>query len=297
MTPPVKPAYLSRLHIRGMSLEALNWAKAQAVAEQKNVGHLLSELMYEYRNDVSRSRDSLPAAPYRDYSDQAITMRGIDKALWRWLRGQAKLEKKTAVQLLCELIGRYQGRVKEMGFEDPKFPSPGLAGPIESKTSGQIPYRADMSSNHTIYGTNPSLWKLMQSRVKLENRTHGELVNEVIDTYRESAGESDAGLEMTSPYRSVTGERHSIRGIDETLWRWLRTHSILEGCDPHEVLNELLYRRVSAPVDLKPVVRTRYLECIMCGRLFEAKRRDSRACSSRCTVALYRARKSGRVQD
>ena len=77
MTSTGKPAYLSRLRIRGMSLEALTWAKAQAVAERKSVGNLLSELMYEYRNDVSRSRDSLPRAPYRDYSHEAIAIRGI----------------------------------------------------------------------------------------------------------------------------------------------------------------------------------------------------------------------------
>ena len=280
-----------------MSREAWNWARAQAVAEQKPVGNLLSELMYEYRNDVSRSKVTLPRARYRDYTHGATTIRDIDKTLWRWLKSQAKLERKTAVRLLCELIGRYEARVKVMGFEGPKSPSPGLAGPIESKMSSPIPYKADMSFNRTIYGMNPSLWKLVQSRVKLENRARGELVNEVIDTYRESLGEASAGLEMTSPYRSVPGERHSIRGIDETLWRWLRTHSVLEGYDPHEVLNELLYRRVSAHVALKPVVRTRYQECAICGRLFEAKRKDSRACSSRCTVALYRARKSGRYRD
>ena len=297
MTSTGKLAYLSRLRIRGMSLEALNWAKAQAVAEQKNVGHLLSELMYEYRNDVSRSRDSVPAAPYQDYSHEAITMRGIDKALWRWLREQAKAENKPAVQLLCELIGRHESRVKEMGFTKPSSPSPRLAGPVESKMSGHIPYKADLSLKRTIYRINPALWKIVQSRVNLENKAHGELVNEVMDAYRESVSESSSRLEMTSPYKSVVGERHSIRGIDDTLWRWLRTHSILEDYDPHEVLNELLYRRVSAPVDLKPVVRTRYQECVMCGRLFEAKRSDSKACSSRCTVALHRARKSGRYQD
>ena len=116
MTSTGKPAYLSRLRIRGMSLEALTWAKAQAVAERKSVGNLLSELMHEYRNDVPRSRDSLPRAPYRDYSHEAITMRGIDKTLWRWLRAHARSERTTAVRLLCGLIAQHEGRVKEMGM-------------------------------------------------------------------------------------------------------------------------------------------------------------------------------------
>ena len=282
------------IRIRGMSREALIWVRGQAVAEGKTIGNLVSELIYEYWNDVSQSKKMLPRAPYTDYSHKWVDIRRADRTVWRWLRGEAKLQRKTSARILCELIARYQGRVEAMGFANPQSPSPGLAGPVESKMSSHIPHRADPGVTYRIFGTHPALWSLVKARVRLENKTLGELVNEVIGAYRESVGESGSRLEMTSPYGLVPGARRSVRSIDSTLWRWIRTHCILEGYELHRVLNELLYRRVSAASAVKPVVRTRYLECVMCGRLFEAKRSDSKACSSRCTVALYRARRSGR---
>ena len=56
MTSARKHENRFRLRIRGMSREALNWARAQALSEDKTIGHLLNELMYEYWNNVSRSR-------------------------------------------------------------------------------------------------------------------------------------------------------------------------------------------------------------------------------------------------
>lgn len=295
--PPRQAGGRTTIRVRGMSRYALTWIKGQAVAERKTIGNMVSELIYEYWNEVTRSRGALPGAPYRDYSNEWILIHGVDQAVWNWLRNQARLEGKTSAQVLCELIARYEARVSAMGFADPQSPSPGLVEAPESKASGQIPYKANPGGMYRIFGTHPSLWNLAKSRARLENKTLGELVNEMIDTYRESLGESGSGLEMTSPYELVPDIKRSVRMVDGTLWRWIRTHCILEGYELHSVLNELLYRRVSTARAPNPVVRTRYMECVMCGQLFEAKRRDSKACSSRCTVALYRARKSGRFTD
>ena len=294
MTPTRRPGDHFRLRIRGMSREALNWARAQALSEGKTVGHLLNELMYEYRNNVSRSRQALPKARYIDYDREIVTMLNVDRTVWDWLKTQAKAERKANAQLLCELIGRYENLVKATGLRGSNPPGPVVVDLVKPVMASDIPYRAGSGRSRTIYGIHPDLWRLVKTRAKLEHRTMGEFFNDVIDTYKESVMKSGSGLTMTSPYEAVPYREHSVRGVDETLWRWVRTRSILEGYRPQILLGELLYRRVNIGEVPKPVVRVQYRECVMCGTLFEAKRRDSLACSSRCTVALYRARKSGR---
>lgn len=144
------------------------------------------------------------------------------------------------MQMLCELIARYQDRVTAMGFSDPRFPSPaGLAGAVEPTMPGRILNKADPG---VIFGTHPALWYLAKACARLENKTLGELLNEAISSYRESVGESGSRLEMTSPYELVPDIERSVRSIDGTLWRWFRTHCILEGYELYGVLNELIYR-------------------------------------------------------
>ena len=277
-----------------MSREALNWARAQALSEGKTIGHLLNELMYEYWNNVSRPRAALPTARYSDYDREMVTMLNVDRNIWIWLKAQAKVEKKTNAQILCELIGRYETVVKATGLRSPDPPGPALVDLATPAMTGNIPYRAGGGRSRTLYGIHPDLWKQVKARAKLENSNLGELISDVIATYRESVTRSCFRLSMTSPYDAVPYREHSVRGVDEALWRWVRSHSIAEGYRPQGLLAELLYRRVNTTDIPEPVVRIRYRECVMCGTLFEAKRRDSLACSSRCTVALYRARKSGR---
>lgn len=137
--------------------------------------------------------------------------------MWQWLKGQARREKKSLAQILYEPIARYETRVQDLGFVGLHSPGPGVATPIESKASGLIPYKADPGASRRIYGTHPALWSLAKARVKLENKIIGELVNDVIDSYRQSAGESGAKLEMTSLYELVKGVGRSIRSVDHGL--------------------------------------------------------------------------------
>lgn len=297
MTSTRKPADHFRLRIRGMSREALNWARAQALSEGKTIGHLLNELMYEYWNNVSRSRGALPVARYSDYDREFVTMLNVDRTLWDWLKTRAKMERKSNAQLLCELIGRYESVVKATGLRSPDPPGPVVVDLVQPAMAGGVPYRAGNGRSRTIYGIHPDLWRLVKARAKLENRTMGEFFNEMIDTYRESVLKSGSTLKMTSPYEAEPYREHSVRGIDETLWRWVRTRSILEGYRPQFLLGELLYRRVNAGEVPKQVVRIRYRECVICGSLFEAKRSDSLACSNKCRTALHRARRSGRYPE
>ena len=150
MTSTRKADDLFTLRIRWMSREAWNWARAQAVSEGKSLGNLLSELMQEYRDDVSRSKGALPQAPYRDYSQGMIGIRDIDQILWNWVKDHARSENKTAVRILCELIGRHERRVSDMRFREPDPPSPGLAAPMESTIAGHIQYKSDYQVIRTI---------------------------------------------------------------------------------------------------------------------------------------------------
>ena len=297
MTSTRKHENRFRLRIRGMSRDALNWARAQALSEGKTIGHLLNELMYEYWNNVSRSRGALPSARYSDHDREIVTMLNVDRNIWNWLKGRAKTEKKTNAQLLCELIGRYESLVKETGLRSSDPPGPALVDLATPAMPGDIPYRAGSGRSRTLYGIHPDLWKLVKARAKLESRNLGEFISDVIAAYRDSIGRSGPILNMTSPYEAVPYREHSVRGVDDALWRWVRTHSIAEGYRPQRLLGELLFRRVNDAVVPRPVVRTRFRECVICGRLFEAKRSDSLACSSRCITALHRARKSGRFPE
>lgn len=297
MTATRKHENRFRLRIRGMSLEALNWARAQALSEGKTIGHLLNELMYAYWNNISRSREPLPAARYSDYDHEIVTMLNVDRNIWTWLKGRAKVERKTNAQLLCDLIGRYESLVKATGLRSPDPDAPPVVELATPVMSGDIPYRAGSGRSRTLYGIHPDLWRLVKARAKLENRNLGEFISGVIAAYRDSMRQSGPKLTMTSPYGSIPYREHSVRGVDDSLWRWVRTYSLLEGYRPHTLLGELLYRHVNTTDVPEPVVRIRYRECVICGRLFEAKRSDSLACSSRCITALHRARKSGRFPE
>lgn len=56
-----------------MSPEALTWIRGQAVAERKSVGSRVSELIYEYRNELKRtSARPLPRARYTDAHESIV---------------------------------------------------------------------------------------------------------------------------------------------------------------------------------------------------------------------------------
>ena len=213
MAPTEKADGRFRLRIRGMSREALNWARAQALSEGKTIGHLLNELMYEYWNNVSRSREALPTARYSDYDRSMVTMLNVDQTLWDWLKTRAKMERKANAQLLCELIGRYESVVKATGLRGPSPPGPALVDLATPAMAGDIPYRAGNGRSSTIYGIHPDLWRLVKAWAKLGSRTIGEFFNAVIGTYRESVIKSGSSLEFTSPYKAVPYREHSVRGL------------------------------------------------------------------------------------
>lgn len=164
------------------------------------------------------------------------------------------------------------------------------------KVADPRPHKGNYKSIRTIKGIHPALWRWARARVALENRSTGELINELIEQYKSKVEENNDRLEMTNIYEVVPGNQCSVRGINPELWRWLRSRSILEDYYLSEVINELLYLHMITAEDPVPVIRTRYQECVTCKRLFETEREDSRACSNRCRVALHRRRRTGRSE-
>ncbi len=158
------------------------------------------------------------------------------------------------------------------------------------KMADQRPHKRSHHIIRTVKGINPTLWRWAKARVALENRSVGELINELIDKCRQDVEGSNVALKLTSPYEADKSRARSIRGIDGQLWRWLRAKSIMEDHYLSEVLNELLYRHMITAEEPQRVIRTVYRECVNCGRWYETEREDSSACSNKCRVALHRRR-------
>ena len=126
MTQGPDERYLRR--IRYVSREAWEWAKTQAVREGRTVGELLNGLIQEYRDEVRRHEGRLPRRFFRDYSHDAISVRGLEPRFWDWLKARADVEKQVAGRLLSELIGRYQRRVSAWESLGPRPPCAGTGG-------------------------------------------------------------------------------------------------------------------------------------------------------------------------
>ena len=104
--------------VRWLSPQAWNWAKAQALREDRTAGDLLNGLIREYRCEIQRSPVLLPGSHYFDRSRDAISVRGLDRELWSWLVAQAEVSGKPAGRILTELICRYERRVSVLRFGD-----------------------------------------------------------------------------------------------------------------------------------------------------------------------------------
>ena len=160
-----------------------------------------------------------------------------------------------------------------------------------SKMAVPRPHKRSHHLIRTVKGINPTLWRWTRARVALENRSVGELINELIDNCKQEVEGYNVAFKPTSPYEADNGRARSIRGIDGELWRWLRARSILEERYLSELLNELLYQHMITADEPKQVIRTVYRECVSCGRWYETEREDSTSCSNKCRVALHRRRK------
>jgi hypothetical protein len=94
----------------------------------------------------------------------------------------------------------------------------------------------------TTQGINKELWKWLRAHAALQRKSVGEIVNEMVGGYREEVRRLGRTLDLSSPYKLQPEHQHSIRGVDRTLWQWLKAQSILDERFLGEILNGLIYR-------------------------------------------------------
>lgn len=140
------------LAIRGADKRLWSWLKARAALEGKLMGELLSGLIEQYQKDSSYSFR-------RDYHKQ-LTIRGVDKEMWRWVKHRAAAEGKTTGEILNEMISHHKERV--------------LAS-----------HKLEHENVLTMRGIDRVLWSWLKDRAAYEGKTVGQLSNEIIDRYRE----------------------------------------------------------------------------------------------------------------
>ena len=155
-----------------------------------------------------------------------LSIKGIDRELWKWLKARGALEGRAAAEIINELIARYRNHESSSGqwLPDPKE---------------HRPYYAQL----TVRGLDRELWEWLKERAKTENCMVGEIINRMIERYREEVRLKPVPRTATFPIdmNHIT----NIRGLDRELWKELRGHAAHQKRTVGEVLNELIeeYRR------------------------------------------------------
>ena len=104
-------------------------------------------------------------------------------------------------------------------------------------------YKRDYHDIITAQGINPELWKWLRAYAAVEDRSVGEIINELIDRHRDHVRRTGTVPQLMSSYELDRENQRSIRGIDRKLWQWLKAQSILENRFLGENLNALIERR------------------------------------------------------
>ena len=136
-----------------------------------------------------------------------LTIKGVDKGLWRWLKARAALDGIPIGEAINELIERHRTELKS------------LQGP------------AGFSYTLTIEGLDWELWDWLSNRAQEQGKTLGEISNEVLTEYRNR---------RTAPHKGDWHDMLTVRGIDRELWQWLRTCASGESKAAGQILNELI---------------------------------------------------------
>ena len=154
------------LSIKGVDRELWKWLKARAALEDKSAGEFINSLIERYRQEAEWPGAGLPESAYKRNPHPQLTIRGINRELWEWLRGRAKVENIRLGELINRLIEQRRMEV---------WPGEGL------RTST---YEVDPQHITTVRGVDREVWKHLKDRAELENRTVGEVLNELIGQYR-----------------------------------------------------------------------------------------------------------------
>ena len=165
MTPDKqhKP-YLKSLTIKGVDPDLRRWFKARAALENSQTGVLLNEIIRRYMDEVGWSQPSPTTTPN---PHPTLTVRGLDPALWQWVKARATHEDKVVGDIINNLIRLYK--------DDTSLPQINLP---------PIPPVSDPNHIVSIPGIDRSLWRHLKDGAALEQKTVGEALNEILSWYR-----------------------------------------------------------------------------------------------------------------
>ena len=108
----------------------------------------------------------------RDYHD-ILTTQGVNRELWKWLRGRAAIETRSVGEILNELIYGYRQEV-------------GRTGRAPQLTSS---YELESKNQHSIRGIDRDQWRWLKAHCIFEERYLGDIVNALIEQYMGEVGE------------------------------------------------------------------------------------------------------------
>ena len=96
------------LSVKGIDRELWKWLKARAALESKTAGEIINGLIERYREEAGWTGARLPESAHERNLHPSLTIRGINKELWEWLKDRAKFEDSIAGELINRLIERYR---------------------------------------------------------------------------------------------------------------------------------------------------------------------------------------------
>ena len=111
-----KGDYRNVLPVRWINRELWAWLRSYGELRQKNAGELINELIDGYLSEAGWSDDRLPPSSYEPDNGVALSIRGIDRDLWRRFNARALLEEQYAGRMLNALIERF--RIEEQAQEE-----------------------------------------------------------------------------------------------------------------------------------------------------------------------------------
>ena len=160
------------LSVKGVDQQLWRWLKSRAALDGKTAGEVINELLGQYKKETRQSHVRLQlSASKRDALPQ-LTVRGINPELWEWLKDRALSEDTTSGEIINVLIERYR---REGGSSE------ALRG---------SPYVYDPQHITNIRGIDRELWKHLKDHAALEDKTVGEILNELLHRYRREVSAS-----------------------------------------------------------------------------------------------------------
>ena len=101
--------YRQILPVQWLNKDLFPWFRAQVILEGRSTGEVINGLIFEYWREAARTNSCLEVvSPFELYRDNQLSIRGIDRELWRWLRSPAVLFDESPGRILNELIASYR---------------------------------------------------------------------------------------------------------------------------------------------------------------------------------------------